>query len=267
MLFKNRKETDKLLAEIKEIASYLWERGWSEKNAGNISLLLPEKIEPEALKGHEIIRLEKTQKAIAGKCYFITATGKRMRDLAKKPLDNGVFIQLNEKGNGYWVIQESELPLEPSSELPSHLGIHNLIAERQSGEIVVIHTHATEIIALTQDPAVSNSTELNNILWGMHPETMVFIPKGVGMLPYILPGTQTIADATVNSFREYDIVVWKKHGIFAIGKSISDTFDNIDIVCKSAKVWFLCKSAGITPEGLSGPELDELRELVKKFNR
>ena len=100
----------------------------------------------------------------------------------------------------------------------------------------------------------------------MHPETMVFIPKGAGFVPYILPGTQAIADVTIKMFKKHDIVVWEKHGIFAIGKNIVDTFDNIDIACKSAKIWFQCKSAGFEPEGMTDDQLDELRELVKKFN-
>jgi rhamnulose-1-phosphate aldolase len=100
----------------------------------------------------------------------------------------------------------------------------------------------------------------------MHPETMIFIPKGAGFVPYILPGTQTIADETIKSFKKHDIVVWEKHGIFAIGKNPIETFDHIDIVCKSAKIWFQCKSAGFEPEGMTDTQLDELKELVKNFS-
>ncbi|MGD2034321.1 MAG: class II aldolase/adducin family protein, partial [Bacteroidales bacterium] len=70
----------------------------------------------------------------------------------------------------------------------------------------------------------------------------------------------------IESFQKHDIVVWEKHGIFAIGKNIIETSDNIDIVCKSAKIWFLCRSAGFEPEGLTEAQLDELRELAKRFN-
>jgi len=54
--------------------------------------------------------------------------------------------------------------------------------------------------------------------------------------------------------------------VFAIGESVLDTFDTIDIIAKSAKIYFMCKNAGFEPEGLSIEQLNELKELVKKFS-
>lgn len=263
MKFRKQEEIDKLLDELKEIAGYLWERGWSEKNAGNISILLPDTLEQEELEISHEIKFEQALSALSGKCFYITGSGRQIRDIAKDPLKNGVFIQINTIGDGYLMHTEADTDILPSSELPTHLGIHNTIAQRGSDETVIMHTHATEIIALTHNSKMVSSEDINRILWGMHTETLVCIPKGVGLLPYILPGSQAIADATVKEFEKHDIVVWRKHGIFAIGKSISDTFDTIDIVCKAAKIWLQCKAAGFEPEGLSNKELDELRGLVK----
>ena len=33
---------EKEIEEFKEVAGYLWDRGWAEKNAGNISVRLPD---------------------------------------------------------------------------------------------------------------------------------------------------------------------------------------------------------------------------------
>jgi rhamnulose-1-phosphate aldolase len=95
---------------------------------------------------------------------------------------------------------------------------------------------------------------------------MVFVPKGVGFVPYTLPGTEDIAKKTIDSFANHDIVLWEKHGVFAIGETIFETFDSIDIIAKSAQIYFTCKSAGEEPEGLNDEQLNELKELVKKFN-
>jgi len=48
---------------------------------------------------------------------------------------------------------------------------------------------------------------------------------------------------------------------------VYDSFDLMDIVCKCARIWFLCKSAGFDPEGLTSEQLLELNGLAGKFNR
>ncbi len=266
-MFVKEQEIKDILKKVERVASMLWQRGWSEKNAGNISIKLPDAISTHSLDNYEYNMLEKTLESIKNKCFFVTGTGKRMQDIGESALDNGLFIQINDKGNGYYTIKQSKKDIRPTSELVSHLGIHNMIAQRGSAETIVMHTHATEIIALTQYSKIKSSYNLNKILWGMHPETMVFIPKGLGFVPYTLPGTQKIANLTIKEFQKYDIVVWEKHGIFSIGKDLIATFDNIDIACKSAKIWFQCKSAGFEPEGMTDEQLDELRDLVAKFSK
>jgi rhamnulose-1-phosphate aldolase len=193
-----------------------------------------------------------------------------MRDLAKDPLANMLVIRIHSGGKKcsvYFHKKKGNKTLKPSSELPTHLGIHQLIAARGSHEKVVMHTHATELIALTQHPQIKSGEEINRILWGMHPETIIFIPKGVGFVPYQLPGTDEIARDTINLLQRHDMVLWEKHGVFAIGNSVMDTFDSIDIACKSAKIWFMCQSAGFEPEGLDQHQLNELKKLVQKFNQ
>jgi rhamnulose-1-phosphate aldolase len=265
-IFIQHKEIETLVSDVAEIAGFLWQRGWSEKNAGNISVRISARVREEIVSKRDEQILNSPVTHLGNACFFITGTGTRMRDVAREPLDNGMFIRINQKGNEYFPMTVRDAAIKPSSELLSHLNIHDLIDRRGTDETVVIHTHATELIALTHWDKIQNSDDLNTILWGMHPEAMVFVPKGVGLVPYLLPGTQTIADATVQSFEEHDIVLWKKHGVFAIGKTLHDTFDKIDIVCKSARIWMQCRAAGFTPEGLTKSQLDELKQLVIKYN-
>jgi len=99
----------------------------------------------------------------------------------------------------------------------------------------------------------------------MHPEAFVFVPRGAYMVPYIIPGSHKIADATVEGFKEgYEVVIWEKHGAFAIGETVSDAFDMIDILSKSAQIWFLAKQSGHEPEGLNDAQLLELKETYMK---
>ena len=85
------------------------------------------------------------------------------------------------------------------------------------------------------------------------------------MVPYILPGSHKIADETIKGFKQgHDVVIWEKHGAFAVGETVSDAFDMIDILAKSAQIWFMAKQTGNEPEGLNEEQLQELKEAFLK---
>ena len=271
-ILKQNPALEKRILQVAEIAQYLWRNGWAERNAGNISVNLDDLITRNIfgeLSEYPVFNLASSYIELGGKYFFVTGTGKRMRDLARDPMKNAIIIRIAEDGSSYTMISRFKSDtsgLRPTSELPTHLGIHQLIAQRGSKEKVIIHTHANELVALTHNPEYKSAEALNNLLWGMHPETMVFVPKGLGFVPYTLPGSEDIAKATIENLQDHDIVLWEKHGVFAIGESVFDTFDNIDIICKSAKIYFMCRGAGFVPEGLDQHQLNEIKELVKKFN-
>jgi rhamnulose-1-phosphate aldolase len=260
-IFSKYQDIESIMTEVQEISGILWERGWSEKNAGNISIKLPISITEKYLHSAVENKFAIAYPDLKGKCFYITGTCKRMYDISKSAIGNGVFIQINNSGSAYYIVKINSEDIRPSSEFYSHMGIHNLIAKRGSNEKVVMHTHSTEIIALTHNSKIKSTEDLNRLLWGMHPEAIEFIPKGVGLVPYNLSGTQEIARLSIEEFNNHDIVVWEKHGILAIGKSLVETFDSIDITCKLAKIWFLCKSAGFEPEGMTDFQISE-----KKLN-
>jgi len=271
-ILKQNPALEKKVLQVAEIAQYLWQNGWAERNAGNISVNVNDLIAENEfgdLSEYPVFQLNKTYIELAGKYFFVTGTGKRMRDLARAPMKNAIIIRMADDGNSYTMIsrfKSDTYQFRPTSELPTHLGIHQLVAQRGSKEKVIIHTHANELVALTHNQEFKSAEAINNLLWGMHPETMVFVPKGIGFVPYILPGSEDIAVETIRNLEHHDIVLWEKHGVFAIGESVFDTFDNIDIICKSAKIYFMCRGAGFVPEGLNTDQLNELKELVKKFS-
>ena len=87
----------------------------------------------------------------------------------------------------------------------------------------------------------------------------LFVPDGVGFVPYALAGTEDIALATLKKLENHKAVLWEKHGCLAIGKTLSEAFDTLDILAKSTKIYFLCKSTGMEPEGLTPGQLEEIR--------
>lgn len=43
----------------------------------------------------------------------------------------------------------------------------------------------------------------------MIPETKAFCPRGLGMVPYKLPSSVELAEATINELDDYDVVMWE----------------------------------------------------------
>lgn len=267
---KNNLALNDIILEVSETAGYLWQRGWAERNAGNISVNISHLIEEgvENPDEYPYFELKTAYPGLAEGYFFVSGTGKRMRDLAREPLSNALILHMDKTGNGYRIISKDRASVsnfKPTSELPTHLGIHQMIKNRGTDEKVVIHTHANELVALTQIKEYCNEEALNKLLWGMHPETIVFIPEGIGFVPYVTPGTEQIAEETLKVLQNYKVALWEKHGVFAIGETVFDTFDFIDILGKSAKIFFLVKSSGHEPDGLSQEQLGILKELSKNF--
>ena len=268
-LFKHNKPLNSIILETAEVAGYLWQRGWAERNAGNISINISEIVDIEITDYSPLpfLDLPFSYPKLADCSFLVTGTGKRMRDLAHEPMKNAFILRVNQEANGYWILSQKagSGSFLPTSELPTHLGIHQLIAERESSEKVVMHAHTTELIALTHAEEFCNQDSLNNLLWGMHPETIVFVPKGVGFVPYMRPGSVEIAVETIKALQNHDVALWEKHGVFAIGKCVGKTFDVIDILAKSARIYFMCQSANILPKGLTNIQLSDLKLLTTNF--
>jgi rhamnulose-1-phosphate aldolase len=77
----------------------------------------------------------------------------------------------------------------------------------------------------------------------------------------MLPGTVQAGEATVRALEGHQAAIWEKHGLFAIGGNIQETFDLADILAKSASIYFMSRSSGQEPEGLTDSQMDELGKL------
>lgn len=250
--------------EVAEVAGYLWEKGWAERNGGNISYNITDVVDdniraltPVSEKFH----IGKPVPALSGNYFLVTGTGKRMRYVHSSPMDNASIIRISGDGSYYEIMAEK--PIRPTSELPSHLMIHNHMAEQDRDIKAVIHTHPIELVAMTHNPAMLEKDVLGKILWSMIPETRAFCPKGLGIIPYTCPGTVELAEATVRELDEYDIVMWEKHGAVGIGADLIEPFDMIDTFTKSAKIYMSAMAMGFTPAGMTDAQMDEMKE---KFN-
>jgi len=253
-----------LVADVALVASFLWERGWAVKNGGNISIDITGEIDVRTNETNQFPYkpIEHAYPDLSRRVLLVTGAGTRMRDVAHQPFDNMCIIRFSNDGTGYHIIHDDVFNpnLIPTSELPTHLAIHQLLMKQGGTQKAVLHTHPDELIALTLIPGFSDESRLNKTLFCVQPETVIVNPAGVGLVKYILPGTGQLAEKTIASLQHHPIILWGKHGCIAVGNDVQEAFDLIDVMNKSAQLFFLCREAGYTPQGLTEQEIEELKK-------
>lgn len=252
------------IEKVAEVAGYLWQNGWAERNGGNITVNITQWTDDAMQRQPPISDIKPigtTLPSLRGCYFFCKGTGKRMRDLARWPMENGSIIRILNDCASYVIIADH--PVQPTSELPSHLAVHNRLIEQQSPYKATIHTHPIEIVAMSHNRQFLGKDVLTRLLWSMIPETKAFCPLGLGIVPYALPGSNALAEATLNELESYDVVLWEKHGVFAKGLDVLDAFDQIDVLSKSAKIYLDCRAMGFEPEGMSSAQM---QEMTRAFN-
>jgi rhamnulose-1-phosphate aldolase len=257
-----------VLKEMLEVSGYLWEKGWAERNAGNLSIDVTEHIplEKSPQRSGSLRKLDFTYPDLASRCFLVTGSGRRFRDMAKAPAANACILWITEDGAGYHIIWGGQAgpDFRPTSEFPAHLRLHEYMRQTHAQEKVILHTHPIELITLTHLPEYRDEAALNRALWCTHPEVKYNLPKGIGFVPYVIPGSEQLAQATLECFqRGYPVVLWEIHGSVSKAKEPMDAFDLIDIANKAASIVLMCRSAGHTPTGLTKERLDEIARTFK----
>lgn len=250
------------LEKMQEVASYLWQKGWAECNGGNLSVDVTDELadlnfSPEIQRQ---TKLDKEYPALKGRYFLVTGSGYRYRDFAKDAEENSCILKIS-ADNAYDIIwgQGINPDFRPTSELPSHLAMHSYFKENKIDKKVVLHTHPTELIAMSHLTDYADEKTLNHALWGMLPEVKVVVPKGLGLVPYGLPSSEKLAMQTMDILKNgYDVVMWEMHGALACAKDVVTAFDIIDTLNKAAEIVLMCLATGNKPRGLSKEHIDEL---------
>ena len=151
-ILENRPELAYEVNQAAEVAGYLWQKGWAERNGGNITLNITEYVDDEirALPTiSEVKQIGKVLPYLKGCYFYCKGTQMRMRDLARWPMANGSIIRILDDCASYVIIADQ--PVMPTSELPSHLAVHNYLLEKGSPYRASLHTHPIELIAMTHN--------------------------------------------------------------------------------------------------------------------
>jgi rhamnulose-1-phosphate aldolase len=262
-ILNNRPALSDEISLVAEVAGYLWQKGWAERNGGNITVNITH------LADDDIRRMKALgEKQPIGKClphlrgcyFYCKGTNRRMRDLARRPMENGSVIRIGDDCASFEII--ADRLVQPTSEIVSHLSMHDHLIGSGSNYKAAIHTHPTDLVALSHHAPFLEKDVLSRLLWSMIPETKAFCPKGLGIVPYRLPGSVALAEATINALNDYDVVMWEKHGVCAVDTDVMAAFDQIDVLSKSAQIYLTARSMGFEPKGLS---TEQMREMSVAF--
>ncbi|MCX7943373.1 MAG: rhamnulose-1-phosphate aldolase [Deltaproteobacteria bacterium] len=252
----------KLFKEIELVSRLLTDRGWAEKNAGNLSIDITQESRVFCKFNSDEIKLDTTYENLKNRIFLMTYSGSKFRDIAENARERLLTIRINERGDGYRISSRA-LDRRPTSELRTHLKIHNFLRGIKSDDNVVLHTHPTELIALSHIKRYRTSEDLNKLLVSAHPEVYINLRGKIGFVRYALTGSESLAANTLKALRDGKrLIVWERHGALSIDKDVITTFDNLDIANKAAQIALLLFKSGFQPICLSRRELKELDSLI-----
>lgn len=233
--------TAPFVEEMKKITANMYRLGWDERNGGNISYMLDEDEVREYLDIQNVIREIPTgfnANKLIGKIFIVTGTGKYFKNVMDDPETNLGIIRIAEDGTTAQLLWGYADGGKFTSELPAHLMSHMARLEVDPLNRVVMHSHPTYTLAMNYVHELDEK-KFTHTLWEMCTECIVVFPDGIGVLPWMLCGTNSIGEATAEKMKEFRLVVWGMHGIYGAGRSIDEAFGLIETVEKAAQIYML----------------------------
>ncbi len=227
--------------EMCRTTANMYRLGWDERNGGNISYMLDENEVSEYLDTKNVLRtipIGFKADALVGKIFIVTGTGKYFKNVEFDPENNLGIFRIAKDGETAELLWGYADGGKFTSELPAHLMSHMARLSVDPENRVVMHSHPTYTLAMNYVHELDEKS-FTHTLWEMCTECIVVFPDGVGILPWMLCGTNEIGEATAEKMKEFRLVVWGMHGIYGVGKNLDEAFGLIETVEKAAQIYML----------------------------
>lgn len=250
-------------------ASNMYRLGWDERNGGNISYLLKEEEVAEYLDLNKVIRtipfagVHKTSfdaSPLAGKIFLVTGTGKYFKNVERDPANNIGIVRIAKNGKEVELLWGYEDGGRFTSEFPAHMMSHMARLAVDPENRVILHCHPTNLLTMTYVHELDEA-KFSHTLWEMSTECIVVFPDGVGVLPWMLCGTDTIGMATAEKMKEFRTVIWALHGVYGAGKTLDECFGLVETCEKAATIYNLIGTRPI----VNTLTEDNMKELIDLF--
>ncbi|MDT2810310.1 rhamnulose-1-phosphate aldolase [Enterococcus asini] len=234
--------------EMMNTTANLYRLGWDERNGGNISYLLDEEDVKPFLDLDKVIReipMIFDASKLAGRYFIVTGSGKYFKNVINAPAENLGIVRVAENGKSLDLLWGLENDAVPTSELPSHFMSHIARLEVDPENRIIMHNHASHLLAMTFTHEMDEKA-FTRTLWQMCTECLVVFPEGVSLLPWMVPGTNEIGEATAAKMKETRLVMWPQHGVYGAGKDMDEVFGLIETAEKAAQVYtYVCAQGGV----------------------
>jgi len=214
-----------LVGKLCEAAAVIHGAGWAEANAGNVSLRISDLIQPFWLAAGYASQYPCTE------WFLVSRSGSRYREMVKNPLEALMLIGIGTTQHFF------PKAANPTSEWDCHYKLHQLYAGR--GLDCLLHTHPTEIIALSSTKEYQNQDTLNATLFSLLPELSIFLPAGIATAPFAEAGSSQLAETSRVCMNDKQVLIWEKHGLIALAEDPDKALDYTEVVNKAAKLYFL----------------------------
>ncbi|WP_338368312.1 rhamnulose-1-phosphate aldolase [Enterococcus faecalis] len=248
--------------EMVKTTKNLYRLGWDERNGGNISYLLKEEEILPFLNPTQVLRkipMKFDATKLAGKYFIVTGSGKYFKNVCDAPSENLGILRVSENGQELELLWGLEDEAVPTSELPSHFMSHIARLAVDPENCIVMHNHASHLLAMSFTHELDEKV-FTRTLWQMCTECLVVFPDGVGIIPWLVPGTNEIGVATAEKMKESRLVLWPQHGIYGTGRDMDEVFGLIETAEKAAEVYtYVCAQGGVR-QTISDADLWRLAE-------
>ncbi|GAA0562285.1 rhamnulose-1-phosphate aldolase [Rhizomicrobium electricum] len=256
-----RTEHSWFVAEMIRVTTDMWRKGWDERNGGNVSLRLTKDDIASYLpvwNQPRVRKLTEPVQGLDGECFLVTGTGAYFRNVEREPEQNLGVIRVLAGGEAIEILWGFGTDGGPTSELPAHLKSHYASQSREGApKRVIMHCHATNLVSLSYVLELTTSN-LTRALWEGSTECLVVFPDGIGTLEWMVPGTDSIGDATAALLAQHPLALWPFHGVFASGTTLNEAFGLIDTVEKASELLVKTISMGGPRQTISTQNLIDL---------
>lgn len=252
----------RLLDQIGQAGRRLSELGAAEGAAGNISVCIRETLDVTGVFPREqAMDLPLPVPELAGATLIVSGSGTRLREIADAPGANLACVIVEHDGKTGKMLTVADPPFRRvTSEFNSHLAVHH--DRMKSGDVrfhAVLHAQPLHLTYLSHIPAYQDEKYFNARLFRWQPETILSMPQGIGVLPFIVNGSQEQMTATVRAMRTHPLVVWARHGALARSdESVLHALDLIEYAEAAARYETLNLAAGERADGLSPQEIRQI---------
>ena len=254
-----------LLKDIGDVGRQLAEIGATEGAAGNISICVRQPLDfTKFFSEAAMVDLPVPAPDLAGACLIVTGSGRRLREIADAPEANLACIAVLDGGTQGMMFTSPDAQFRRiTSEFNSHLAIHQDQMRLRPVQLhAVVHAQPRYITFLSHLPKYQDKKYIDTHLLRWEAETIINLPEGLGLLPFLLPGSRQLMIETMLSMREHQVVVWSQHGIIVrADESILHALDLVEYIETAAHYEFMNLYTGEKGSGIPPEELRAIAEI------